>query len=68
MTLQVVFGKRLKEVRLAKGLTQKELAAAAGLSTWHISNLERGINAPSFPVLETLASKLGIPVKELFDF
>lgn len=68
MPLQVLFGKRLKEIRMAKQLTQEDLARLAGLSVWHISNLERGVNAPSFAVLEILAEKLDVTVKDFFEF
>jgi transcriptional regulator with XRE-family HTH domain len=68
MTLQEIFGRRLKEIRISKKLTQKELADLTGLSVSFISNLERGVNAPSFVVLEVLAEKLEIPVAEFFLF
>ncbi len=68
MNLQVQFGKRLKEIRISKGITQKELAEMSGLSASFISNLERGVNAPSFGVLEVLAAKLDISVKDFFQF
>lgn len=66
--LRTQFAKRLKMLRLTKGLTQAELAKAAKLSTSFVSNLERGINAPSFENLEGIAEALGITVKDLFDF
>ena len=34
----------LQQLRAEAGLTQEELAEAAGLSTGSVSNLERGIN------------------------
>ena len=38
------FGGRLRRLRVAAGLTQEQLAKAAGLSPRSISDLERGIN------------------------
>lgn len=38
------FGQLLRQTRLSAGLTQEELAQAAGLSTRSVSDLERGIN------------------------
>ena len=38
------FGQLLRQLRTSAGLTQEELALAAGLSTRSVSDLERGIN------------------------
>ena len=62
------FAKRLKTLRIEKQLTQEELAKRTNLSTSFISNLERGVNAPSFETLESIAEALGVSVKDLFDF
>jgi transcriptional regulator with XRE-family HTH domain len=40
----VTFGRLLRELRTDAGLTQEELAQAAGLSPRSVSDLERGIN------------------------
>jgi len=66
--LQKQFGKRLKEIRTSKQLTQKDLADSTGLSVSFISNLERGVNAPSFNALEILSKSLGIQVRDFFIF
>src|SRR5947209_1544560 len=53
------FGTLLRELRVAAGLTQEELAAAAGVSIRGISDLERGINvAPRPYTLRRLADAL----------
>lgn len=36
------FGKRIRELRLAKGLTQEGLAGRAGLHPTYIGGIERG--------------------------
>jgi len=66
--LQDLFGKRLKELRTKKQITQKELAKSTGLSVGFISNLERGVNSPSFSALEALSLSLGFPVRDFFMF
>lgn len=66
--LRSQFAKRLKTLRIEKQLTQEELAEITGLSTSFISSMERGINAPSFETLESLAKALDVPVRDLFDF
>ena len=66
--LQVLFGKRLRRIRRSKDLTQEQLADMVGVSTEFISNIERGINAPSFDTLERIADTLNMQVNLLFDF
>ena len=48
-----MFGKRLKEVRKANGLSQSHLATLINVSEGTISNWERGT---SYPSLESLVS------------
>ena len=40
-------GKKIKELRVAKGLTQEELADRSELSKGFISQLERDLTSPS---------------------
>jgi transcriptional regulator with XRE-family HTH domain len=49
-------------------MVQDEFAEFIGISGDHLSSIERGINAPSFEVLEVIASKLGMTISQLFDF
>lgn len=67
-TLKAKFGHRLKQLRRQQDLTQEQLAEATHLSVEFISNMERGVNAPSFETLEKLATILKVPVKTLFEF
>ena len=62
------FGNRLKAIRLDRELTQEEFAELVGISVDFLSLIERGINAPGFDVLEKIADRLGLPVRDLFDF
>ncbi len=63
-------GLTISYYRKLKGMSQKQLAAAVGLSVTHIGNLE----APNMPVsislekLFDIADILGVPVKKFFDF
>lgn len=66
--LRIKFARRLRTLRVEREMTQEDLAKAAGLSTVFVSNMERGINAPSFESLEDLAKALDVSVKDLFDF
>src|SRR2546428_201235 len=54
-------GDRLREARLARGLTQAELAR--GLATkGFISQIERNRTMPSLPKLRVMAERLGLPL------
>lgn len=66
--LKFLFGKRVRQLRRQKDLTQEELAELVGVSAEFISNLERGINAPSFDTLERIAEALDVAPVELFIF
>jgi transcriptional regulator with XRE-family HTH domain len=67
-TLKTQFGRRLRELRIGKQMTQEQLAEAAHISVDFLSLIERGRNALSFKVVEQLAIALHMPVKELFNF
>lgn len=67
-TLRGLFGRRLRQLRRQKNITQERLAESIGVSVDLISNIERGVNSPSFETLEKLAETLEVPAKELFDF
>ncbi len=67
-SLRQQFGIRLKAIRKERRLTQEQFAELIGINVDFLSLIERGINAPSFEVLEQMAGKLRLPVRELFDF
>lgn len=55
------FGKRLKEVRTRRGITQIELAERLGLSSsQHISKIERGEKSCSIDLLVELSCSLHV--------
>lgn len=66
--LRVKFGRRLRQLRRYRDLTQEQFAEAADISVDFVSNIERGISAPSFETLERLAEALGVAVADLFIF
>lgn len=67
-TLQKLFGQKLRQIRHQQNLTQEQLAEMATVSVDLISNIERGVNAPSFKTLEKLSVALKLPPEELFSF
>ena len=58
MDIREQFGRILREMRIAKGLTQEELAFRAGMSVPYLSDIERGKSAPSLSMLADLALAL----------
>ncbi|MBN8682046.1 MAG: helix-turn-helix transcriptional regulator [Chitinophagales bacterium] len=62
------FGKHLRSLRLAKGLSQEQLAWKADIELSQISRIERGIINTSLSQLLVIAAALEIPLKELCDF
>ncbi|MET0959061.1 MAG: XRE family transcriptional regulator [Psychrobacillus psychrotolerans] len=60
-------GKKIKQLRLKKGLTQEELGERTDLSKGFISQLERDINSPSIETLFSILNVLGSKPKDFFD-
>src|SRR3990172_3807754 len=59
-------GRRIREARLFKGLSIKELALATEIHPSFLSYLETGRKAPSMATLVRLAEALGIALPRLF--
>ena len=51
---------RIKQARIDSGLTQKQLAEAAGIGQGHLSEIESGDKRPSLQTLKRLRSALGL--------
>ncbi len=62
----IFFGKRLKELRISKKLTQIELAEKSGLHPNYIGMVERGERNPSLINIDKLAKALNVSLSELF--
>ncbi len=62
------FGKRIKELRKSKKLTQEKLAELVKFEPNHITKIEAGIHFPQPEKLESIAEVLGVRVKDLFDY
>jgi transcriptional regulator with XRE-family HTH domain len=58
---------RVRELRIARGLSLDALAARSGVSRSMISLIERGESSPTAVVLEKLAAGLGVMLAALFD-
>lgn len=56
---------RLKQTRLEKGLTQKEVAETIGISYQNYQQWERGTRNPKENTLENIAKALDVPLDYL---
>ncbi|MFC4619896.1 helix-turn-helix domain-containing protein [Camelliibacillus cellulosilyticus] len=60
-------GKKIKNLRLKKGLTQEELGERTDLSKGYISQLERDLSSPSLETFFNILEVLGCTPKAFFD-
>ncbi len=60
-----LFGLKLRELRLARGFSQEELADAARLDRTYVSSCERGRRNISLLNIHRLAAALGVRPGEL---
>lgn len=58
-------GKRIREARLQKGLTQEQLAERVGVGTTHISHIETDNSVPSISTFVSIVNALNISADEL---
>ena len=57
---KTILGKRFREVREKKGLTQQALAQTANIGKVYISEIERGLKMPSLNIFIKLVEALNI--------
>lgn len=61
----VVIGRRIRELRKAKGWRQIDLAQHSGVHEVHISDLERGTREAGIRTLHCLAKALGASLTQV---
>ena len=62
-----MFSDKLKELRQARGITQKQLAEWSGLGRSQISNYENGLRTPDWETQEILADFFNVRLDYLMD-
>lgn len=62
------FGKRVRELRKSKQMTQETLAELISMEPSNISKLECGMHFPAPEKIERIANILDVEIKDLFDF
>lgn len=63
----VDIGRKIKEFRKRKGLTQEKLAELIGLSFQQVQKYEAGTNRLNTDKLQAIANTLSIPVAAFFE-
>ena len=66
--LKELLGKRIKEIRLARNLTQEQLAEIVDIGAASLSKIEIGMNYPSDDNLEKIAKALDVEPYQLYLF
>ena len=66
--IRILFGKRVRRLRQARGISQEELAFSSNLHRTYISDIERGTRNVSLDNIYKIAVALDVPPKDLFDF
>ena len=61
----IAFGKRVRELRTARGWTQEQLAERADLNWLQVGHIERGASDPKLSTIWKLSKALGIMPAEL---
>jgi len=64
-TPQVALGRAVRLRRVEIGMTQEELADAAGLDATSIRGIERGVANPTWDVADRVARALGLALHKL---
>lgn len=67
-TLEKRFGKRIRDLRKAKGISQEDLAFKSGMHRTYLGGIERGERNPCLKNIGAIAKALEIELFELFDF
>lgn len=60
------FGRRVRELRKERGLSQEKLAELAGLHYTYVGGIERGERNPALVNISRIAAALDVTLAELF--
>lgn len=66
--IKELLGKRIREIREAKGISQETLAEMIGIEPPSLSSIEHGKSYPTAKNIDKIATSLGVLPSELFTF
>lgn len=61
------FGTRIRELRMAMGMSQEAFADRCGFARTYMSRIETGGANPSINAIKVLADALGVSISALFE-
>jgi len=67
-TIEKQFGERVRKLRLARSLSQEELAFKSGVHRTYLGSIERGERNPSLKNIAAIAKALDVTLSQLFLF
>lgn len=67
MDVRILLGERIKQLRMDKGMSQKDLAYEADLDRSYIASVENGQRNVSIVNIEKIATALGVSLRKLFQ-
>ena len=68
MSLEEKFAERLSQLRLAKGVSARDMSLSIGQSAGYINNIENKNNLPSMTAFFYICEYLEISPQDFFDF
>jgi transcriptional regulator with XRE-family HTH domain len=67
MVSEEMIGRRIKQLRLDRGMTQELLASTAGLTKGYLSKIENSRHSPPVSTLISLSRALGVSIDAIFS-
>ncbi len=67
MVSEEMIGRRIRQLRVERGMTQEVLAAAAGLTKGYLSKIENSPSSPPVSTLISIARALGVGIDQVFS-
>ena len=67
MTNNFHCGERVRQLRLARALSQEQLALEANITPSYLGMIERGKKNPTVKTVEAICNALGIRLRDFFD-
>jgi len=64
--ISLLFGKRVKDLRISKKLSQEKLAELSGLHSTYIGQIERGEKSPTIESIYKISVGLGVSMPDFF--
>ncbi|MBI3596139.1 MAG: helix-turn-helix transcriptional regulator [Nitrospirae bacterium] len=68
MKTEQLLGRRIRELRKARNLTQEQFGERTGINYKYLGAVERGQENPTVKVLEKIARVLRVDLRDLFAF